>query len=363
MKVAIVYDRANKIGGAERVLLALNKIFPDAPLFTSVYDPKKAKWAKVFKKIHTSFLQKIPFAKNNHEFFAPLMPLAFSLFSMNDFDLVISVTSEFAKNINVKKGLHVCYCLTPTRYLWSGKNEYFKNKTIQKILHPLISYLCSLDQKAAKKPDIMIAISEEVQKRIKKYYKRDSIVIFPPSIDWNKHARSNKPPAITVKFKSNYYLIVSRLVSYKKIDLAVKTFNKLGLPLIIVGTGREANYLKKIARQNINFVGEVPDEKLFWYYKYAKALIFPQKEDFGLVAVEAQSLGTPVIAYKAGGALDILKEGIGGIFFNRQTIGSLTKAVKKTRKMKFDKTKMVQSVKRFQEERFIKNFLQTINSI
>src|SRR5258708_5823333 len=180
MKTAIVYDRVNKWRGAERVLLALHEIFPDASLYTSVYSKENASWAKVFPEIKTSFLQKIPFAKNNHEFLAPLMPFAFSSFNFDKYDLVISVTSEFAKNIQVKNGKHICYCLTPTRYLWSGYEEYFKNKYLKLVTKPLVNYLRKMDKKAAKKPDVMIAISTEVKKRIKKYYRRDSRIIFPP---------------------------------------------------------------------------------------------------------------------------------------------------------------------------------------
>ncbi|HTK03903.1 MAG TPA: hypothetical protein VL401_04040 [Alphaproteobacteria bacterium] len=180
-KVAIVYDRVNKWGGAERVLLALHEMFPTAPLYTSVVDKKNAKWAKVFPKIYTSFLQHIPFAKSNHELFGWLMPLAFSSFDFSDYDLVISVTSEFAKNINTNsKTLHVCYCLTPTRYLWSHYEEYFENKILKFFTKPIINILRIIDKKSAQKPNVMIAISTEVKKRIKKYYGRDSEIIFPP---------------------------------------------------------------------------------------------------------------------------------------------------------------------------------------
>src|SRR3989338_8390229 len=186
MKVALVYDRVNKWGGAERVLLALHELFPDAPLYTSVYDRKKASWADVFdpsagsgQGIKTSFLQKIPFS-TRHELFAALMPLAFESFSFDEYDLVISVTSEAAKGIITKpKTMHICYCLTPTRYLWSGYNDYFKNPYFRFISKPLVSYLRFWDKIAAQRPDAYIAISKEVQGRIKKYYGRESTVIYP----------------------------------------------------------------------------------------------------------------------------------------------------------------------------------------
>src|SRR5260221_197119 len=254
MKVAIVYDRVNKFGGAERVLLTFHEMFPDAPLYTSVYSKENASWANVFPEIKTSFLQKIPFAKNHHEFLAPLMPFAFSSFNFDEYDLVISVTSEFAKNINVKNGKHICYCLTPTRYLWSGYREYFKNEILKFLTKLLIDYLKVIDKKAAKKPDLMIAISTEVQKRIKKYYGRESKIIFPPveSFQISKKNRTFGPRKGVAGHSffrnlNNYYLIVSRLVKYKKVDLAIETFDELKLPLVIVGIGREEKKLKKIA--------------------------------------------------------------------------------------------------------------------
>lgn len=182
MRVAIVYDRVNKWGGAERVLLTLHEMFPSAPLYTSVYNPNSAAWAKVFPKIYTSFLQNFPLAKSSHELYAVLMPLAFESFDFDKYDLVVSVTSEAAKGIITKPGTkHICYMLTPTRYLWSGYEVYFKNPILKFISKPVINYLRSWDKVAASRPDEIIAISTEVQKRIKKYYNRESKIIFPPA--------------------------------------------------------------------------------------------------------------------------------------------------------------------------------------
>src|SRR5258708_4834311 len=238
MRVAIVYDRVNKWGGAERVLLSLHEIFPEAPLYTSVYSKEKAKWVAVFPFVKTSFLQKIPLAKNHHEFLSPLMPFAFESFDFSEYDLVISVTSEFAKGIITQSQTkHICYCLTPTRYLWSGYEEYFGNTLSRKSANFLINYLRRYDVVAAQRPDLMIAISTEVQDRIKKYYGRDSKIIFPP-VDIFQ---------ISKKTLNEYYLVVSRLVKYKKVDLAIRAFNELGLPLIIVGAGSEEKKLKRLA--------------------------------------------------------------------------------------------------------------------
>jgi glycosyltransferase involved in cell wall biosynthesis len=365
MKVAIVYDRINKWGGAERVLLTLHEMFPDAPLNTSVYNPETAKWASVFPKVYASFLQKIPFAKNHHEWFAALMPLAFEQFDFSKYDLVISVTSEFAKNIitgvNTK---HVCYCLTPTRYLWSGYNEYFSNKYLRFFSKPVMSYIKKVDKVAAYRPDEMIAISTEVRKRIKKYYERDSKIIFPP-VDIDHSHRKNKFPRDFVArnsflLDSRYFLIVSRLVPYKKVDLAIRAFNQNSLPLVIVGTGSEEPKLKNMADSNIKFAGYVSEKDLEKYYRNCKALIFPQEEDFGLVAVEAMSFGKPVVAFKKGGALDIVIENKNGIFFEKQTVGSLNKAVKRFAKMKWSRDIIVFTSKRFSKERFKKEFLKVV---
>lgn len=352
MKVAIVYDRVNKWGGAERVLMALHKIYPKAPLYTSVYDPEGAPWAKVFPKIIPSFLQRISFAKRNHEFFAFFMPFVFSRFDFSKYDLVISVTSEFAKSINTKgKTKHFCYCLTPTRYLWSGYNQYFKSPTLKVISWPLVKLLRILDKKASKKPDLIIAISTEIQNRINKYYGRDSNIIFPP-VEIN-----HQSPIINHQSRK-HYLLVSRLdYGYKKVDLAIKAFNKLGYPLIIVGAGREEKKLKKIAAKNIIFAGRVDEAKLTNYYREAKALIMPQEEDFGIVAVEAQNNGTPVIAYKKGGALDTVISGKTGIFFGKQNENSLIKAIKEFEKKKFDRKCLVKNAKRFSFEKFSKGIL------
>lgn len=354
IKVAIIYDRVNKWGGAERVLLALNKIFPKAPLYTSVYDVKRAPWAKVFPKVITSFLQNIPFAKSNHEFFAPLMPIVFESFDLSDFDLVITVTSEAAKGIKTGPNtFHLCYCLTPTRYLWSGYGDYFKGSSFKGVTKPIVSILRWWDKKAANRPDKIIAISGEVQKRIKKYYRRDSEIIFPPS---GKFEARNYKLETKSKFKiqdTKYYLLVSRLdYGYKKVDLAIKTFNKLGYPLIIVGTGREECKLKKLAGENIKFLGRVNEKELVNYYENAKALIMPQEEDFGIVAVEAQSYGVPVIAFKNGGARDTVINGKTGILFDAQTVNSLMQAVKKFAKMRFSERILKANAKRFSEKVF-----------
>ncbi len=354
MKVALVYDRVNKWGGAERVLLHLHKLFPKAPLFTSVYHKKNAVWAKDFE-IRTSFLQYFPKAKTTHEHYALLMPKVFESFNFDEYDLVISVTSEAAKGIVTKSNTHhICYCLTPTRYLWSGYSDYFKNSLFKLISKPAVSYLRSWDKKASKRPDLYIAISNEVRDRIKKYYNRQAELIFPPFTGIGKNKNKN-----TLEEK-DYFLVVSRLVSYKRIDIAVRAFNKLGWPLKIIGTGKEEKKLKKMANKNIEFLGNVKDSDLSNYYENAKALIFPGQEDFGLVMVEAQSFGKPVIAFKKGGALDIIKEGVTGDFFNKQSAKSLVEKLKKINWKSYNTKLCIKNAKRFNEDRFKKDFMVII---
>jgi len=354
MKVALVYDRVNKWGGAERVLQVMHEIFPDAPLYTSVYSPKQASWAKIFPEIKTTFLQKIPYFRNHHELIPWLMPIAFESLDFSNYDVVVSITSEYCKGIITKPStLHVCYCLTPTRYLWSGYREYFDSFFNKTIAQPIVRYLRKWDVIAAKRPDVMIGISSEVQKRIKKYYGRDSKIVYPPV---SFTTITNRQSPIT-----DYYLLVSRLVKYKNIDLAIKTFNNLNKKLVVVGVGSEGKKLMRMSKNNIKFMGKVSDMKLSSLYQNANALIIPQLEDFGLVAVESQLHGTPVIAYGKGGALDTVINDKTGVLFNEQSEASLQHAIDKFEKMSFDKGIIKKNAKRFTKNKFKKEFLEVIN--
>ncbi|HUD04861.1 MAG TPA: glycosyltransferase, partial [Patescibacteria group bacterium] len=351
MKVALVYDRVNKWGGAERVLLALHKIFPDAPLFTSVYNQKTAPWATVFN-IKTSFLQNFPKAQTSHELYASLMPLAFESFNFDDYNLVISVTSEAAKGIITKpKTRHICYCLTPTRYLWSGYNDYFKGSIFRLLSKPAVAYLRNWDKVAAQRPDEYIAISTEVQSRIKRYYNRESEIIYPPSEMANgirSTGSGQEWQMANGKENGDYFLVVSRLTNfYKRVDLAIKACNELQLPLEIVGSGSDKKKLQKMAGPTVEFLGNLTDKELAIYYQNCRALIFPGHEDFGLTMVEAQSFGKPVIAYRGGGALDIIKEGVTGTFFDQQTVGSLKQVLKSFNKNSYNTKLCRENAERF----------------
>lgn len=368
MKTALVYDRVNKWGGAERVLLALHKLFPNAPLYTSVYDKQKAPWAKVFD-VKTSFLQNFPFA-THHELYAALMPLVFESFSFDEYDLVISVTSEAAKGIITKPGtLHICYCLTPTRYLWSAYDDYFKDPYFRFISKPVVSYLRAWDKIAAQRPDAYIAISKEVQERISKFYGRESTVVYPPvdSIKYqvlSSRYGENQNKILNTRYiihnTSDYFLIASRLVPYKRIDLAISAFNKLKLPLKIVGIGSEERRLKAMAGQTIEFLGYLTQEELVRYYKGCQALIFPGIEDFGLTILEAQSLGKPVIAFRGGGALETIIDGKTGIFFDKQTVENLIQAIRRFNNLIIDPKDCIQQAQKFSFEQFKEQLMSEI---
>ncbi len=375
MRVALIYDRVNKIGGAERVLEVLHEIFPEAPLYTAVYNPETAPWAKKFKII-PSFLQKFPLAKSRHEVFPYLMPIAFESFSFDEYDLVISITSEAAKGILTKpQTLHLCYCLTPTRYLWSGYEDYFRTPVFKFFSFPLVAYLKRWDKVACQRPDVYLAISENVKKRIKHFYHRDSEILYPP-VDLEKFQIPNSPglakrsgagkSQTNSKFKiqnSKYFLVVSRLVSYKRVDLVIEAFNQLGLPLKIIGKGIQETILKRKAKRNIEFLGQLTDRELLGYHQKSQAVIFPQEEDFGLVPLEAQACGKPVIAYKSGGALETIIEGRTGEFFSPQTSKALVKVIKGFKAAKYQPKDCRQQAEKFGKEIFKKKFKEIAENL
>ena len=324
MKIALVHDMLTQNGGAERVLQAFHEIWPEAPIYTLIYNQKKA--GKFFKEqeIKTSFLQKIPGSKNKYQWYLILMPQATESFDLSQYDLVLSSASALIKGVRVKSpSLHICYCHTPTRYLWSDAGSYLEHlpysRIVKSILPPVLNHIRSWDYQAARKVDQFIANSQTVQGRIKKYYQRDSEIIYPP-VDVNNFY-------LTSGVAKKYFLIGGRLVAYKKYDLAVKAFSKLNLPLKVFGVGPELKLLKKLAGPRIEFLGEISDEKKKELFANAQAFINPQEEDFGITAVESLASGRPVIAYRAGGATEIIKEGMSGLFFEEQTWEALADSI------------------------------------
>ena len=368
MRVALVHDYLNQYGGAERVLEALMEIFPHAPIYTLIYDPaslSKKKRINPFanKKIYTSFLQKIPLAKSHHRMFPLLMPIAIEQFDLSDYDLVLSDSASFAKGVIVKPdALHICYCHTPPRYAWDDSHKYIEEFNlpgiIKKAVPLFMNYIRLWDREASLRVDKFICNSKFVAKRIKKYYNQEAKVIYPP-VDTKMFKKAKSGSAFLNS--ENYFLIVGRLLTYKRFDIAIKAFNKLGKILKIAGDGPERKKLEKMAKGNIQFLGEVFDNQLKNYYQNCQALIFPQEEDFGIVAIEAMACGKPVIAYKGGGAIKSVKEEKTGIFFNEQTVDSLVGAVKNFQSEMFDSQKIRRHALKFSKEKFkkqIKDFVE-----
>lgn len=307
MKVALIHDWLVNLGGAERVLKELHSIFPDAPIYTLFYDRNFTDKHLPNAVIRASRLQKFPFIGKTYKFAALLMPSAVEQFDLSDFDLVISSSVFFSKGLVLRpKTRHICYCYSPTRQLWDRHFEYAgKSLPIKLTQH----WLRLWDRQAADRADEYVAISETVKDRIRKYYKKDARVIYPPA--------PQLPEGSVVRpMEEEYYLIVSRLFPHKNIDIAVEAFSKLGLPLVIIGDGPEKKRLKKTAGKNIKFLGHKSDEVVATYYRHAKAFIMPQEEDFGLTPIEAMRFGVPILALRKGGALETIKEGMTGEFFD-----------------------------------------------
>jgi len=316
-KIAIVHDFLTYFGGAERVLMSLHKLYPNAPIYTLLYDKNKMQQYFPEAKIKSSFLNKFPkFFKKRKKYLLPFMPTAAETFDLRDFDIIISSSSSFAKGIITKpKAIHICYCHTPTRFLWDWHYNYLKEnkiKGIKKIfILPILHYLRMWDKSAADRVDYFIANSEHTAKRIRKFYGRESEVIYPPCV-----TKSPQPPLQKREQRNNYFLIISRLSPYKKIDIAVEAFNKLELPLVIIGEGSDRKRLEKMANKNIEFLGFQSEEKIKQYYENCYAFIFPGEDDFGITPIEAMSFRKPVLAYRKGGALETIIEGETGEFFD-----------------------------------------------
>lgn len=357
MRVALVHDYLNQYGGAERVLESFCEIWPDAPIFTLIYDKKRTGGAFEGRRIKTSFLQKLPFIKSHHRPFLMFMPLAIEAMDFSKYDLVISDSASFAKGAIVHpKTLHICYCHTPTRYLWDDSHKYIRDFNypgfIKKAIPFFMNYLRVWDHTASQRPDRFIANSQFIASRIQKYYRVSAEVIYPP-VNKNLYHISEKT--------EDFFLIVARLLAYKRVDIAIRAFNTLGLKLKIVGNGPELKRLKRMAGPTIEFLGLVTDAKLSDLYSKCQAFIFPQEEDFGLTAVEAMAAGRPVVAFAAGGALEIIKEGVSGIFFEAQNPKSLVGAIKKMSQQNFEPEEIRRQAVQFDKEIFkqkIKDFVE-----
>ena len=339
------------------MLQVLCAIFPDAPIYTLFYNAEATGSVFEGREIRTSFLQKIPFIKKYHRLFPLFMPLAIEQFDFSDFDIVLSLSSSFAKGVITKPSTrHVCYCLTPPRFLWDDSQKFMEDfnypRFIKITFPPLITYLRLWDREAAFRVDEFFAISNFVKDRINKYYSRNANVIYSPVNLNNFHISSEI---------SDYFFMVGRLVSYKKFDLAIKAFNELGWRLKIAGAGPETSRLKKMAGDNIEFLGLISDEELANLYAQAKAFIFPQEEDFGITPLESMASGRPVIAYRGGGAIETIKEMETGIFFDEQTKNSLISALRNFKAEDFDPIICRAQAKKFDISVFKNNIFKYLN--
>lgn len=346
MRLALVHDWLNQIGGAENVLERLVSLYPESPVFTAIYDAARMPPAWRGWNIRTGWMDHLPLIHRYHQPYLLLYPLFWAAFSPGDFDLILSNKSGFCHGLDKGDAVHVCYCLAPTRYVWQFEHYVARegfSRLVVTLLRPLLAPLRKWDFDAAQRVDHFIAISTEIQERIRAYYQRDSVVIYPP-VDT---ARFQPTDA-----HEDYYLVVSRLIPYKRVDLAVQACTALGLPLKVAGDGRDRARLEALAGPSVEFLGRVPDAALPDLMARCKAFLFPGLEDFGIAPVEAQAAGRPVIAFRGGGALDTVIEGKTGLFFDTQEPASLVEALRRLDSLAIDPADCRANAERFSAERF-----------
>lgn len=358
MKIALVHDYLVQYGGAERVLEAFTELFPYAPIYTLLHDREAMHGVFEGKRIYTSFLQRLPFARTRHRLFPPLMPVAIEQFDFTPYDIVLSDSSSYAKGVITRpETLHLCYMHTPMRYAWDDCQKYTQDfgfpDFIKRLTPALMSPIRLWDRASADRVDHFIANSEFVRRRIRKYYRRDASVVHPP-VEVGRFFLSEK--------QGDYFLMVGRLIAYKRHDIAIEAFNRLGLPLKIIGRGPEMARLRKLAGPTIEFLGRVADRDLPRYYAECRAFVFPQEEDFGIVAIEALASGRPLIAYRGGDIVEHMEEGTMGVFFEEQTAEAIVEAVGRFSGQSFDPVFIREQSFRFDKERFkttMKNYIET----
>jgi glycosyltransferase involved in cell wall biosynthesis len=351
LKVAIIHDLLVSYGGSEQVLLDLHQMFPDAPIYTTVFDPSRlpARFANL--AVRTSFLQRIPSISRNYGAIVPLMPVAFRSFDLRGYDLVLSSAHAFSKAVIAPPdAFHLCYCYTPLRYAWSHQEEYLARLPIRAVLHPLgrmaLARLQKWDYAAAQGVDRFIAISENVRDRIARYYGRDSDVVYP-AVNLTRFIAATGPER-----SDDSFLVVSRLFSYKRVEVAVEACTRLQLPLKVIGRGPEMARLRGIAGPTVRFLGEVDDQTLESAYRECRALIFTSDEDFGLVPLEAMGSGRPVLALNRGGARETVVAGVTGAFYEDAGPDALIEAMQHFRPDDFDPIACRHRAEEFSLERF-----------
>jgi glycosyltransferase involved in cell wall biosynthesis len=359
MKVALVHDYLNQMGGAERVVMALHEIFPDAPIYTSIYDPERVDPAFQRMDIRTSFMQKLPMVTKHHQPYLPLYPFAMERLDLRGYDLVLSSSSAFAKGVITRpETMHICYCHTPMRWCWNY-DEYVEREHLGRMARSILPFFITglriWDQTSAMRVDHFIANSPIVAERIKKYYRRDAVVIPPP-------VEASRFPFDASTTAEDYFLSIGRLVPYKRVDLAIEACNRLQLPLVVIGGGRDLASLQKLAGPTIRFLGRLSDAEVLHYYAHCRALLFPGEEDFGITPLEAQASGRPVIAYGAGGALASVIDGVTGRFFHEQTVESLAAVLATFNEQMFQPESIRNHALEFDTPRFQRRILQFIEA-
>ena len=357
-RVALVHDYLNQNGGAEKVLEVIHDQYPDAPVYTSMYAPELMPAEYRNWQIHTSFMQHLPFIHRHHQPYLMFYPTAFEHFKFDDYDLVLSSSSAFAKGVHVPHDVpHICYCHSPMRFVWDfdryAKRERM-NGIARRVLPLFLKHMRQWDLESARRVDQFIANSTTVARRIKDYWGRESEVIYPPvDIDGMQPASEREI--------GDYYLLVSRLVPYKRFDIAIDAFNTLGLPLKIIGSGRAREDLERRASRNIEFLGFVSEEEKRHHFARCKAAIFPAEDDFGIAQVEVQAAGRPVIALRAGGALDTVVDGMTGVLFQPQTPEGVIEAVRRFETIAFSSDEIVRRAKRFSRARFEREIARIVD--
>lgn len=349
MRVAIVHDWMSNVGGGGRVLAEIHRLFPDAPVYTAVSDPDTLPPEMREWDIRPSFLQRVPFARKRYQAFLPLMPLAFEQFDLREYDLVISSSSACAKGVITRPdAVHICYCHTPCRYIWDLYHDYTEGMRTRALIAPVAHWLRVWDRVSADRVDHFVANSLEVAGRIRKHYRRDSELVYPP-VDVER-VRPNGLPA------EDFYLVVSRLVPYKRVDLAVEAANRTGRRLVVAGGGPELRRLQAMAGPTVEFVGRVSDAEVADLMARCRAFLFPGFEDFGIAPVEAQAAGRPVVAFARGGALETVVPGVTGVFFEEQAADALIGALEEFEGQQFDPAACRRNAERFSSDEFARRF-------
>ncbi len=357
LRVALVHDWLNQVGGAENVLEELHELFPMAPIYTSMYWPAVMPAHYRQWDIRTTWLDKIHWSKTHHQWFLLAYPFAFRSLDLSAYELIISNKSAFCITVRARPSArHLCYCLTPTRFVWNF-DAYVRGEgtsgLARRVVPPFLPPLQAIEHQAAQRVDEFAAISKAVQRRIDQHYQRPSRVIYPP-VETERFIPQSVPA-------EDFFLVVSRLIPYKRIDLVVQAFNQLHLPLMVIGDGRERAKLEAMAQSNIKFLGRLDNARTDQYRYRCRAFIFPGEDDFGIAPVEAMAAGRPVIALAAGGALETVVEGMTGTFFFEPTADSLMAALQRFQTTRFDAATIQAHARTFSRENFRGRFAQFVN--